>query len=114
MKRFLFIVFFFASVISTFSQMITTDPVVPTTGKLIKVFYDSSKDPDGLHNYTGDLYAHTGVFIQGTTGWQKVKGSWGSNSTQPKLSYLGNYRYELDITPDIKTFYALSPTDFVT
>jgi len=32
----------------------------------------------------------------------KVIGTWPNNSTQPKLIYLGNYRYELDIAPDIK------------
>ena len=35
-------------------------------------------------------------------------GTWGNNITQPKLKYLGNYRYELDITPDIKTFYGIT------
>ena len=94
--------------------MITTDPAIPTPGKLIKIFYDSSQDAGDLHNYTGDLYAHTGVFIQGTNGWQKVIGSWGDNTTQPKLTYLGNYQYELDITPDIYTYYLLSATDLVT
>jgi hypothetical protein len=94
--------------------MVTTDPAVPTPGKLIKIFYDSSKDGGGLHNFTGDIYVHTGVFIQGTSGWQKVIGTWGSNTTQPKLKYNGNYVYELDITPDLKTFYSLASTDIVT
>ncbi len=94
-------------------QMISTDPPVPTPGKIIKIYYDSSKDAGDLHNFTGDLYAHTGVTLLGTA-WQKVIGTWANNSTQPKLTYLGNYRYELDITPDIKTFYSLSDTDVPT
>ena len=93
--------------------MVTTDPAVPTTGTLIKIFYDSSKDAGELHNYTGDLYAHTGVTLSGLS-WQNVIGTWANNSTQPKLNYLGNYRYELDITPDIKTFYSLSASVIVT
>jgi glycosidase len=93
--------------------MITTDPAVPTPGKLIKIYYDSSKDAGDLHNYTGDLYAHTGVTLLGIQ-WQKVIGTWANNSTQPKLNYLGSYRYELDITPDIRTFYSLSNTDVTT
>lgn len=94
--------------------MVTSDPALPTPGKLIKIFYDSSKDAGMLHNFTGDLYAHTGVFIRGTTGWQNVVGTWGINSTQPKLVYLGSYRYELDISPDIKSFYSLASSDIVT
>ena len=94
-------------------QLVTTDPAVPTTGTLIKIFYDSSKDAGDLHNFTGDLYAHTGVTLNGTD-WQNVIGTWGDNSIQPKLTYLGSYRYELDITPDIKTFYSISSSEVVT
>jgi 1,4-alpha-glucan branching enzyme len=93
--------------------MVTTDPAVPTPGTVIKIFYDSSKDAGELHNYTGDLYAHTGVTLLGIP-WQKVIGTWSNNTTQPKFNYLGNYRYELDITPDIKTFYSLASTDIAT
>jgi glycosidase len=93
--------------------MVTTDPAVPTMIGMIKIFYDTSKDPGDLHNYTGDIYVHTGVTMNGMN-WQKVIGSWGNNSSQPKLVYLGNYLYELDITPDIKTFYSLSTSDIVT
>jgi glycosidase len=99
--------------------MVTVDPAVPTMGKLIKIYYDTSQDPrlqanGGLHNYTADIYAHTGVTLQGGSDWNKVIGTWGVNSTQPKLTYLGNYRYELDISPDIKTFYSLGSSDMVT
>ena len=99
---------------ATFSQMVTTDPAVPTTGGQIKIYFDASNaDAGELRNYTGDLYVHTGVTVNGLS-WQKVIGTWGNNSTQPKLTSLGNYRYELDITPDIMTFYSLSPSDAVT
>ncbi len=109
---------FIAACIAAFSgsltgQMITTDPVIPTAGQLIKIYYNSSKDAGDLHNYTGDLYVHTGVTLLGID-WQKTIGTWGDNSTQPKLKYDGNYIYELDIDPDIKTFYSLASTDIVT
>ena len=114
MKNLLIIVFFITGFSNlSVCQLVTTDPAVPTAGKLIKIFYDSSKDAGGLHNYTGDLYAHTGVTLLGVP-WQKVIGTWANNSTQPKLKYLGNYLYELDITPDINTFYSLGPSDVVT
>ena len=96
-----------------FGQMITTDPAVPTSGKTIKIYYYSSKDAGDLHNFTGDLYAHTGVTLLGIQ-WKSVIGDWANNSKQPKLTYLGNYLYELDITPDIKTFYSLLSTDVPT
>ncbi len=114
MKKLLIGILYFVGVSGLLTgQMITTDPAVPTAGKLIRIYYDSSKDAGDLHNYTGDLYAHTGVTLLGIP-WQKVIGTWPNNSTQPKLTYLGTYRYELDITPDIKTFYSLSNTDIAT
>jgi glycosidase len=114
MKRVLYVMFcYYVLSISLFGQMITTDPAVPTPGKLIKIYYNSSADAGSLHNYTGDLYAHTGVTINSQS-WQKVIGTWANNLTQPKLKYLGNYLYELDITPDIKTFYSLGSSDIVT
>ena len=114
MKNLLIIIFFVTGFSNlSVGQMVTTDPAVPTAGKFIKVFYDSSKDAGDLHNYTGDLYAHTGVTLLGVP-WQKVIGAWANNSTQPKLKYLGNYLYELDITPDINTFYSIAPSDVAT
>ena len=87
--------------------MVYTDPAIPVMGKPIKIFYNTSKDPGDLHNYSGDLYVHTGVSYNGTD-WQNVIGAWGNNTTQPKLTYLGNYNYEMDLIPDIKTFYNLT------
>lgn len=113
MKRLLILPLLFLC-ISGAAQMITTDPAMPVPGTVIKIYYDSSKDAGDLHNYTGEIYAHTGVYLKGTSGWQHVIGTWGSNTTQPRLTYLGNYRYELVITPDLKTFYSLSSTDEVT
>ena len=98
----------------SYGQKITTDPAVPTMGKVIKIYYDSSKEDGDLHNYTGDLYAHTGVTLAGGLKWQNVIGTWAVNSSQPKLNYLGNFRYELIITPDIKSFYGLSASQKVT
>ena len=106
--------FVFAFSTETEGQMVTTNPAVPTMGKIIKIFYDSSQDPGNLHNYTDDVYAHTGVILKGNSAWQKVIGTWANNSTQPKLTKVSTYLYELDITPDIKTFYSLASTDTVT
>ncbi len=86
-------------------QMVTTDPVVPVLGKTIRIFYDTSKDPGELNNYTGDIYVHTGLILEGNPNWQKVIGTWANNATQPKLNYLGNYRYEFVISPSIEVFY---------
>mgnify|MGYP000165085870 CR=1 FL=1 len=114
MKRFLTSLFLFVVMLyGARGQMITTDPVVPTLGKTIKIYYDTSKDPGELNNYTGDIFAHTGLILEGSSAWQKVIGTWANNTTQPKLNYLGNYRYELVISPDIERFYNVLPGEKV-
>jgi glycosidase len=115
MRKLLFVLISFLGCAALLSgQMVTTDPAIPTMGTPIKVYFDASYEEAGnLRYYTGDLYVHTGVTINGTD-WQYVIGEWGVNSQQPKLTSLGNYRYELQITPDIKTFYSLSESDVVT
>jgi hypothetical protein len=110
-RKLLSIALFYACTISLPGQMITTDPAVPTMGQVIKIFFNATHaDAGELKNYTGDLYAHTGVTLSGVN-WKNVIGTWGNNSTQPKLKNLGSSKYELDITPDIKTFYALTATE---
>ncbi len=87
------------------AQIIVTDPELPIADQPVTIYFDSSKDPGALKNFTGDLYTHTGVILEGSSNWMHVIGTWGDNSTQPKLTYLSNYQYSLSITPDINTFY---------
>lgn len=96
------------------AQLIYTEQKFPTMGQSITVYYNTSKDPGALKDYTGDLYAHTGVIIEGNSSWQYVIESWGNNTTQPKLTYLGDHLYKLDITPDIETFYGIEDGEKVT
>ena len=113
LKRFSLLLALILSASTLSGQMVTTEPSLPTMTGIIKIFYNSSKDAGDLHNYTGDLYVHTGVTVNGTS-WQHVIGAWGNNTAQPKLKYLGNYLYELDITPDIRTFYSMGPAEIAT
>jgi 1,4-alpha-glucan branching enzyme len=99
------------SLISATAQ-ITTEPEYPVATQPVTVIFDSSKE-SRLGYFTGDLYAHTGVIIQGNTDWQHVIGDWGDNAGQPQLTYLGNGIYELEITPHINSFYSVSETEKV-
>lgn len=91
---------------------ITTDPELPVASKTVTITFNSA-EASGLGYYTGDLYAHTGVTIDDNR-WQYVIESWGNNETQPQLTYVGDGIYELEITPDINTFYNVETGDNVT
>lgn len=101
--------FLFAFVVLKFFAVaqITTLPVLPIATQKATITFDSSKE-SRLGYFTGDLYAHTGVIIEGKTDWQHVIGTWGDNTTQPKLTHKGNGIYELEITSNINQFYSVA------
>lgn len=92
---------------------ITTVPEFPDVNSEITITFDSSQE-SSLGTFTGDLYAHTGVFIEGEDDWQHIIGTWGDNTTQPQLTNKGNGIYELVITPSITEFYSISGGEEVT
>ena len=88
MRTKLLIIFLFASVQLLFSQIVTTTPAYPTENDYIVVYFDATQSgASELLNYTGTVYAHTGVFTNlNNSLWQYVIGVVGNNSTQPALT----------------------------
>ena len=111
-QKLLFFILFLNASWSGLAQ-ITNEPELPVANGKVVITFDSSKD-SRLGYFTGDLYAHTGVTIEGKGRWQNVIESWGDNATQPKLTNKGNGIYELEISPDINTFYSVAAGDKVT
>ena len=63
MRTKLLIIFLFASVQLLFSQIVTTTPAYPTENDYIVVYFDATQSgASELLNYSGTVYAHTGVF----------------------------------------------------
>ncbi|MCF6167954.1 alpha-amylase family glycosyl hydrolase [Lutibacter sp.] len=106
------IIFLLLLPIFTFSQ-VTTNPTIPIVSGEITIIFDATGT--GLDGYTGDVYAHTGVTVNGAQ-WQNVIGSWGDNTTQPQLTRDSSSPnlYTLLIAPDIFSFYGVSTSDTVT
>jgi glycosidase len=115
-KHLFFIIVLAIQVSSLGAQMVYTDPALPVNGKPLKIYFNTSlvESDASFKNYTGDVYAHTGVTTK-LGDWQNVIGTaWGDNATEPKLTSLGNHLYRLDITPDIRTYYKMAATDTAT
>ena len=85
---------FFICVVN--GQIITSDPQYPTARDSIVIYYDATQGDSGLKGYSGDVYAHTGVTVDGER-WQNVMGSWGDNNTQPQLTRIETNLYKLAI-----------------
>lgn len=79
------------------AQVVSSDPPFPTEDDFITITFDATQATNkSLVGYTGDLYVHTGVNTA-TQNWQYVIGTWGNNTTQPKLTRIGTDLYELEI-----------------
>ncbi len=98
-------IFILLTCVSNLFAQIVTEPIFPFQNGAVTIILDTKNT--ALNNYTGELYAHTGVRLQGSDTWSYVIGEWGNNDTQPQLRYEGDGIYKLEISPDINTFYNL-------
>ncbi len=110
MKRFTLLILSLLSVQLLISQ-ITVDPPFPTADEPVTVYLNT--EGTGLEGYSGTIYAHTGITINGEN-WQNVIGEWGDNPSQPALEELEPGSYKLEIIPSIREFYSASQTDNIT
>lgn len=112
MKRYLF---FIASTFLLLSatvdaQLITVTPPLPSDQDDVVVVFDATQGNQGLMGYTGEVYAHTGVITNlssGPSDWKYVKADWGVNIPDCKLTPLGNDKWQLNISPGIRGYYAV-------
>lgn len=67
------------------AQIVVTIPEYPTQSDSIVLIFDATQPgAEELFNYSGTVYAHTGVNTNFSS-WQHVIGSWGNNQNQPEL-----------------------------
>ena len=106
--------------IAVSAQIVVTNPAIITrdyTGE-IEVVFDASLGTGGLKDYTGTdgIYAHTGVITTASnndTDWKHAP-SWGDNAAKYKLTSLGNNKWRLMITPNMVSYYGITPGEVVT
>ncbi len=92
------------------AQIITTSPAFPTESDEVTITFDASLGTAGLKDYTGDVYAHTGVITDKSTSdtdW-KYAPNWGDNSEKYKLTLLEDNKWQLTITPSIREYYGVA------
>jgi len=109
MKKTLLVFIFIISNV-TFSQ-VTTSPILPTVNSEITVTFDASSTP--LADYSGDIYAHTGVLTSDSTDendWKYVIAEWNTNTEKAKLTKIATNTYELKISPEVFSFYNIDPS----
>jgi 1,4-alpha-glucan branching enzyme len=108
MKKIVYILLLISTI--SFAQTTTTPSPAIATGSVTINF---NKTGTGLAAYTGIIYAHIGLTVDGVV-WQKVIGSWGNNTTQPALSQTGATTYQLNLSPDLFTKFGVPTTSSIT
>jgi 1,4-alpha-glucan branching enzyme len=92
------------------SAQITTSPAVFEAGSPVTINFN--KTGTSLASYTGILYAHIGVEVNGAL-WQNVIGTWGS-AAQPQFTLVSGTTYKLDIGPSLYNYFNVPQTSSIT
>jgi hypothetical protein len=101
----------FYAITYSFSQVVTADPEFPAETDAVTIYFDASKGNQELMNFSGDIYAHTGVITNESadnTDWNYVIAGWTNNTEKAKLSKISSNLYSLEITPNIRDFYGVA------
>lgn len=89
----------------------TTVPSPALAESAVELRFNKAGTP--LSNYTGTIYAHIGLTVNGTQ-WENVKGTWGNNSTQPALVLDNGTTYKLTLGPDLYAYFGVPATSTIT
>ncbi|MFP4555248.1 MAG: alpha-amylase family glycosyl hydrolase [Bacteroidales bacterium] len=104
---------FFAITWQTGFSQITSSPLLPTVNDEVVITFDATQGDGGLAGYTGNVYAHTGVIVEGDSNWQYVIGEWDDLDDKPQLTEIGEDLYEMSISPSILDFYGIPSGEVV-
>jgi 1,4-alpha-glucan branching enzyme len=111
-KKFYLLLILFAGLSN--AQLITWQPYFAKDSDSLYVYFDATQGNQGLLNYTGDVYAHTGVITNLSTAssdWKYVLTSWGQNTPATKLDRLGPNLYRYKILPSVRSFYGVPASE---
>ena len=109
------LLFFFLSFSSLLvnSQVITADPEFPTATNSVIIYFDATQGNQELKDFTGDIYAHTGLITSSSTEWKYVIAGWTVNTAKAKLTKISANLYQFTISPSIKEFYGVAENEEV-
>ncbi len=97
---------------SVIADVISTYPVFPNEKGGVTIYFDATKGNGALEDYTGDVYAHTGVITEKSPDdnyWLYVVSDWGENLPKTKFTKIGDNLYQLTID-NIHDYYGV-PAD---
>ncbi len=89
---------------------IDVDPVCPDADKPCTIkFNPASGNP--LYGYTGELYAHLGVVVDGE--WKYVPSDWGTTDEKVHFKKVADNSWELKLEPTVREYFQSGETPIV-
>lgn len=90
---------------------VSSSPAFPTVSAPVTIYFDATEGNQGLKDYSGDVYVHTGVITDESadgdlTDWKYVVTEWGENTASTKLNREGPNLYSFTIS-DIREYYGV-------
>ncbi|BFN37383.1 hypothetical protein FMIA91_12620 [Fidelibacter multiformis] len=88
---------------------VTSDPVYPTVNDSVIIYFDATKGNQGLKDFAGPVYAHTGVLTDesaSSSEWKYVVTDWGEDTPETQLSQVETNLWKLVIGYP-RDFYAI-------
>lgn len=100
------------------AQVVYTDPVFPHVGDQVTIYFDATQGTGGLADCNCDVYLHTGVITNlssGPSDWKHVVTTWGVTNPAWKLTPVPGQPnlYSYVIGPSIQAYYGISVGEIV-
>ncbi|WP_432672063.1 alpha-amylase family glycosyl hydrolase [Flavobacterium sp. SM2513] len=109
MKKITLVLFLFINLLAV--AQTTTIPSPAVAEGSVELRFNKAGTP--LASYTGTIYAHIGLTVDGVQ-WQNVVGSWGNNTLQPALTLVSGTTYKLTLGPNLYSYFGVPTTSTIT
>ena len=109
MKNIFLFLFALAMGIQSRAQVVTTAPLFPVDGTgSVTLYFHADQGNQGLKNFTGSVYIHTGVVTAGptSTAWTYVATTWPAVTPAMKCTFIGNNTWSFTI-PNLRAYYGV-------
>lgn len=96
------------------AQVAWLQPADPSPTEPIILTYDSNKGNQGLKDYEGTVYLHTGAITNNSldgSDWKHVTGNWGEDDPRVRMTSIGGGLYQFQFV--IQSFYGLRSDEII-
>ncbi|MCR9131822.1 MAG: alpha-amylase family glycosyl hydrolase [bacterium] len=93
------------------AQVVTFSPSFATSEDSMRVVLDATQGNEGLVNFDGRVYLHTGLITSKSTSgsdWQYVPFGWETNDASVEATNLGDNKWAFTYKPSIREFFGVT------